>query len=110
MRRGVIDPTDDTGTGKLSREKEMGAKAGRTLVPLDGSSLAEAVIPYVKQVARGFSSPVTLFHVSNACEGQPDKASSGLDRGRGGGLCPRNVAVRVTLKVKQRKVKQGRMN
>jgi len=36
----------------------------RILVPLDGSPLAQAVLPYVMVVAKGFHSRVILFHVA----------------------------------------------
>lgn len=36
----------------------------RILVPLDGSPLAQAILPYVMVVAKGFSSHVILFHVA----------------------------------------------
>ena len=35
----------------------------KILVPLDGSPLAQAILPYVMAVARGFHSHVILFHV-----------------------------------------------
>ena len=35
----------------------------RILVPLDGSRLAEQVLPYVRLLANGFKSPVQLLHV-----------------------------------------------
>jgi nucleotide-binding universal stress UspA family protein len=45
----------------------------RILVPLDGSGLAQAVLPYVMLVARGFHSRVTLLHVA---ETVPDREES----------------------------------
>ncbi len=36
----------------------------RILVPLDGSALAQAILPYVMALARGFRSRVILFHVA----------------------------------------------
>jgi len=38
----------------------------KILVPLDGSALAQAILPYVMIVARGFHSRVILFHVAEA--------------------------------------------
>ena len=35
----------------------------KILVPLDGSDLAEGVLPYVTQVARGYDAPVQLLSV-----------------------------------------------
>ncbi len=37
---------------------------GRILLPLDGSSPGEAIIPYAAQVARALAAPLTLLHVS----------------------------------------------
>lgn len=34
----------------------------KVLVPLDGSSLAESVLPFVEDVARAFSASIVLFH------------------------------------------------
>jgi nucleotide-binding universal stress UspA family protein len=36
----------------------------KILVPLDGSALAQAILPYVMAVAKGFRSRVILFHVA----------------------------------------------
>jgi nucleotide-binding universal stress UspA family protein len=36
----------------------------KILVPLDGSALAQAILPYVMVVAKGFHSRVILFHVA----------------------------------------------
>ena len=36
----------------------------KILVPLDGSALAQAILPYVMIVAKGFDSRVVLFHVA----------------------------------------------
>jgi nucleotide-binding universal stress UspA family protein len=36
---------------------------GMILVPLDGSKVAEAVLPFVQEMARRFDSEVTLIHV-----------------------------------------------
>ena len=36
---------------------------GKILVPLDGSKLAEVVLPYVQELARRFNSEVTLIQV-----------------------------------------------
>jgi len=36
---------------------------GKILVPLDGSKLAEVVLPYVQELAQRFDSEVTLIHV-----------------------------------------------
>jgi len=41
----------------------------RILVPLDGSTLAESVLPYVEALARGTAATVTLVQV-NDTEGQ----------------------------------------
>jgi nucleotide-binding universal stress UspA family protein len=38
----------------------------KILVPLDGSPLAQAILPYVMVVAKGFHSHVILFHVAEA--------------------------------------------
>ena len=38
----------------------------KILVPLDGSPLAQAILPYVMVMARGFHSRVILFHVAEA--------------------------------------------
>lgn len=46
----------------------------RILVPLDGSELAEGVIPYVKQMAKGFRSEVTLFYVVPPSDALPGRA------------------------------------
>ena len=40
----------------------------RILVPLDGSALAEGVIPYVKQLAKGSNSRVTALYVAEPKE------------------------------------------
>lgn len=37
----------------------------RILLPLDGSALAEGIIPYVRQIARGFQSELTLIFVKS---------------------------------------------
>ena len=42
----------------------------KILVPLDGSKLAEAVVPYIRQIASGLDASVTLLHVE-APKGAP---------------------------------------
>ena len=82
--------------------------AKRILVPLDQSSLAEAVLPLVGEVARGSGATVRLLHVAPipddrvGAEGRvivwdPDRTRS-LARGRQvlrvlpGGVAPRSVS------------------
>ena len=40
----------------------------RVLVPLDGSELAETVLPYVEELARKLGSEVVLLHVVPSIE------------------------------------------
>lgn len=44
----------------------------RILVPLDGSPVAQAILPYVMSVAKGFHSRVILFHVAETALDQED--------------------------------------
>ncbi|MBI4308290.1 MAG: universal stress protein [Chloroflexi bacterium] len=44
------------------------------LVPLDGSRLAEGVLPYVENLARGLKCPVTLLHVADPAMERRDPA------------------------------------
>ena len=48
----------------------------RILVPVDGSSLSEQVLPYVQQLGLGLSIPVTLMTVV-----EPSPPSIGLHLG-----------------------------
>jgi nucleotide-binding universal stress UspA family protein len=43
----------------------------RILVPLDGSQLAEYIVPHVENMARAFNSEVMLLHVIEAEEPDP---------------------------------------
>ena len=49
----------------------------KILVPLDGSRLAEAVIPYAIQIARAFHAAVTLFHVEHPLGAPPALTKKG---------------------------------
>ncbi|KPK48476.1 MAG: hypothetical protein AMJ77_00085 [Dehalococcoidia bacterium SM23_28_2] len=44
----------------------------KILVPLDGSPVAQAILPYVMLVAKGFHSRVILFHVAESALDQED--------------------------------------
>ena len=48
----------------------------RILIPLDGSKLGEAVVPYASQLAKGLGASMTLFHVEG-----PDGAKDALEAG-----------------------------
>ena len=54
----------------------------RILVPLDGSKLAEQVLPYVSLLARGLKSEVKLLQITEPVIPQLLKPGLGMNRDR----------------------------
>ena len=44
----------------------------KILVPLDGSTLSEGVLPYVRSMARAIRVPVELLHVDDLAQPRAD--------------------------------------
>jgi nucleotide-binding universal stress UspA family protein len=54
----------------------------RILVPLDGSQLAEYILPHVEALAAAFQSEVTLLHVVDAKVVDPEKLTPSQQKAR----------------------------
>ena len=68
---------------------------GRILLPLDGSTPGEAIIPYAAQVARALGSPLTLFHASGGGRSRgPEYLERTADALRGQDLRVETASVR----------------
>ncbi|MFQ6031143.1 MAG: universal stress protein, partial [Dehalococcoidia bacterium] len=58
--------------GRIGADSRLdSAKYTRVLVPLDGSPLAERVLPYARVLAKGFGAPVELLSVFSPAPGGP---------------------------------------
>ena len=52
------------------------------LVPLDGSQLAEYILPHVHSMASAYNAQVTLFHVVEADKVDPQRLTPSLEKAR----------------------------